>query len=262
MFGKVKSRPTLGRRIRLVVLVQLLAFAASAQESVPLPPDLPGQLPGEGSPISTGTSLANPTQWRSIVIHHSATPSGSAADFDRMHRRKGWEGLGYHFVIDNGKGGPDGRLEVGARWWQQKHGAHAGGLHGESDPDARNEFNEFGIGVCLVGNLDRAVPTKRQMETLARLVERLRERHGIGLDAVLGHRHVRQTACPGRRFSWGRLYGMLGESAAGPAPRQAIATWDRCDWCWRSDSGLAEHRGIGPLPPSLPPTPALFRPGF
>ena len=48
--------------------------------------------------------------WRYIVIHHSATASGNAAEFDREHRARGWDGLGYHFVIDNGVGGPDGRV--------------------------------------------------------------------------------------------------------------------------------------------------------
>src|SRR5437016_3151778 len=40
--------------------------------------------------------------WRWIIIHHSATPSGSAAKFDRDHRSKGWDELGYHFVVGNG----------------------------------------------------------------------------------------------------------------------------------------------------------------
>ncbi|HHT9113865.1 MAG TPA: hypothetical protein ACFYD0_11140, partial [Candidatus Wunengus sp. YC65] len=52
--------------------------------------------------------------WRYIVVHHSATSSGNAAEFDKYHRRKkGWEnGLGYHFVIGNGNGTPDGKIEI------------------------------------------------------------------------------------------------------------------------------------------------------
>ena len=42
-------------------------------------------------------------QWRYVVLHHSATDSGSAAEFDKLHRRRGWDELGYHFVITNGK---------------------------------------------------------------------------------------------------------------------------------------------------------------
>src|SRR5689334_14457349 len=31
--------------------------------------------------------------WQYIVIHHSATPAGNAASFDRMHKAKGWDEL-------------------------------------------------------------------------------------------------------------------------------------------------------------------------
>ncbi|MBM4054820.1 MAG: hypothetical protein FJ264_09150 [Planctomycetes bacterium] len=45
-------------------------------------------------------------EWKYIVIHHSASESGCAAEFDKFHREKRhWEnGLGYHFVIGNGNG--------------------------------------------------------------------------------------------------------------------------------------------------------------
>jgi 5-methylcytosine-specific restriction endonuclease McrA len=36
--------------------------------------------------------------------------------FDRSHRDKGWDELGYHFVIGNGTSSGDGVVEVGTRW--------------------------------------------------------------------------------------------------------------------------------------------------
>src|SRR5262245_6577003 len=35
---------------------------------------------------------APPRAWRWIVIHHSASPSGSMAVFDKEHKAKGWDG--------------------------------------------------------------------------------------------------------------------------------------------------------------------------
>src|SRR3954469_9921708 len=32
-----------------------------------------------------------PRPWRFIVVHHSATTTGGAAAFDKMHRAKGWD---------------------------------------------------------------------------------------------------------------------------------------------------------------------------
>ena len=46
-------------------------------------------------PHSEGLSA----RWTTIVLHHSATPSGNASLFDKFHRGKGWDELGYHFVI-------------------------------------------------------------------------------------------------------------------------------------------------------------------
>ncbi len=183
------------------------------------------------------------SDWRYIVIHHSATPSGSAAGFDRMHRSKGWDGVAYHFVITNGKGGPDGGLQVSDRWWQQKHGAHAGGLPGQVDPEARNDYNEFGIGICLVGNFEKSPPTRKQMLTLARLVGRLRNMFDLPQSAVFGHRHVKSTACPGRYFSWKTLCALMKT----PLPRDlhrrtAAVTYERCPWCIQSGESAALGR--------------------
>ena len=101
--------------------------------------------------------------WKYIVIHHSATKHGSAELFDKMHRRKGWDEMGYHFVIGNGNGGADGKVEVGSRWRKQKWGAHT--------KTANNEYNNFGIGVCLVGNFMNRMPSQKQLNSTRELVK-------------------------------------------------------------------------------------------
>lgn len=137
----------------------------------------------------------NPRPWRYIVIHHSATSSGSAASFDIIHRRRGWDELGYHFVIDNGRGGPDGRVEVGSRWKSQKHGAHCGGT-----PD--NEYNELGIGICLVGDFTGHMPSEAQLASLRELTFYLMRTYRIPPENVIGHYQapLAHTACPGGRL--------------------------------------------------------------
>ena len=134
--------------------------------------------------------------WRHIVIHHSATDRGNAASFDRSHRHeRGWDELGYHFVIDNGRGGPDGRIEVGSRWKKQKWGAHTGGT-----PD--NEYNNHGIGICLVGDFSGHMPSRAQIASLQRLVRYLANKYDIDPDNVIGHCEAPRcsTCCPGGVF--------------------------------------------------------------
>jgi N-acetyl-anhydromuramyl-L-alanine amidase AmpD len=139
--------------------------------------------------------------WRWIVIHHSDDTKGCAAKYDEVHRGKGWDGLGYHFVIGNGSQTGDGSVEVGYRWARQEHGAHA-----RKDPTDDNRFNEYGIGIVLVGNFEGCGgPTPAQYRAVVNLTRWLMERYAITPDRVLRHCDVKQTCCPGRQFPWSRF---------------------------------------------------------
>jgi N-acetyl-anhydromuramyl-L-alanine amidase AmpD len=150
---------------------------------------------------------ANP--WRWIVIHHSATPHGSAAAFDREHRAKGWDELGYHFVIGNGTLSGNGAVEVGSRWAKQKWGAHA------KTPD--QQFNNFGIGICLVGNFDIDRPSDAQVRSLARLTAYLMKTYHISPDRVIGHGQTKPTDCPGRNCNIAEVRRLATQVARLPA---------------------------------------------
>ncbi|MGF1634860.1 MAG: N-acetylmuramoyl-L-alanine amidase [Phycisphaerae bacterium] len=155
--------------------------------------------------------------WTWIVVHHSATDGGSASAFHRAHQNKGWDELGYHFVIGNGQGSGDGVIEVGPRWNKQKWGAHA------KTPD--NRFNDHGIGICLVGNFENSRPTQAQLRSLARLIGYLMVENNIPEDKVIGHRDTKDTQCPGRYFTETMIRQV---AAAGKryeqAERDALAT--------------------------------------
>lgn len=143
--------------------------------------------------------LSTPGNWKYIVIHHSATPEGSAEIFDRQHRQRGfWNGLGYHFVICNGTSGRrDGEIQVGDRWVKQINGAHCN----------IGNMNEVGIGICLVGDFENGQRvTPRQMDSLVSLVRSLQKSYNISADHVVRHCDIKHTTeCPGHRFPWREL---------------------------------------------------------
>jgi len=144
-----------------------------------------------------------PALWTHIILHHSATDFGNAHTFDVLHRRENkWDELGYHFVIDNGNGGRDGRVEVGPRWRKQKHGAHV-----RVDPNDDNYWNRHGIGICLVGDFTDDRPSSEQLASAARLIGYLMRACAIPRRNILGHGQVpgEQTACPGRLFPYAAL---------------------------------------------------------
>ena len=140
--------------------------------------------------------LYNVRPWSYIVIHHSATHEGNALTIDAMHYRRGFgNGLGYHFLIDNGTlGKEEGQIEVGPRWIKQTDGAHANAAG----------MNEKGIGICLIGNFSETYASEKQLNSLVFLVNVLRAHYAIPLDHVIRHRDVpgKHTECPGNYFPW------------------------------------------------------------
>ena len=112
-----------------------------------------------------------------IVIHCSAVRPGqqsSAKDIDGWHKKKGWKGIGYHYVVRR-----NGTIEVGRPL--EMVGAHC--LH----------RNRHSIGICYEGGLDgegRPADT-RTPEQKAALVALLRSLKQDYPDAaILGHRDL------------------------------------------------------------------------
>ncbi len=136
-------------------------------------------------------------RWKYIIVHNSGTRQGNARIFDNYHRRvrKMQNGLAYHFVIGNGASSGNGQIEIGSRWTRQINGGHV----------ASNYLNDISIGICLVGDLNRDLPTKAQLEALDELCTYLRGRVGKvkGKSAIVkGHKEInpKPTDCPGDRF--------------------------------------------------------------
>ena len=139
-------------------------------------------------------NLYRNNQWRHIVVHHTATWKGNARAINVSHGDRGfWNGLGYHFLIDNGTMGKgDGQIEMSPRWIRQQVGAHckAGGM------------NDKSIGVALVGNFNTDSPTPNQIQALNYLLKTLCAYYKIPATNIFAHREVEgaKTECPGNRF--------------------------------------------------------------
>lgn len=216
--GRDNRHPAIGAALPAAVLALLMSAAVigcGGGED----PGLPAAKTDSGPPVPDPAwdVAAKPRGWKYVVIHHSATKVGNYARFDNDHRdARGWDGCGYHFVIGNGTGSGDGEVEVGFRWLQQREGAHAG-------KDFR-DYNQHGVGVCLVGDFTHTRPTAAQMKSLARLVRWLEWKHAIPRSGVLGHGKIRVgtgpergSECPGKLFPWDELMATLDGRPA-PTP--------------------------------------------
>ena len=111
-----------------------------------------------------------------IIVHCSATKAGqdfTAVDIDRWHRERGFDGIGYHYVIRL-----DGQIEKGRD--VALPGAHCRG------------WNVRSIGVCYIGGLDAEghpadTMTKAQRRVLYQLIIELQKDYP-SIDLVVGHR--------------------------------------------------------------------------
>lgn len=119
-----------------------------------------------------------------LIIHCSAvkpTQTSSADQIDLWHRRRGWSGIGYHYVIRR-----DGTIECGRP--ESVVGAHC------------KNHNRHSIGICYEGGLDANgkpadTRTPEQKATLHALLIELRKSYPRAL--ILGHHDLDpQKACP------------------------------------------------------------------
>jgi N-acetyl-anhydromuramyl-L-alanine amidase AmpD len=149
-------------------------------------------MPGDSAPISNltlrgidKTPAAEPLfdentdnhAWKAIVIHDSRLNEGSAQNIASLHEQLGKDGMGYHFVINNGTGKPDGGIETGYRWQQQVPGDYVDGKAG-------TWFNENAIGICLIGDGSGQEFTAAQLKELVWLTRQLQDRFGIARHSI------------------------------------------------------------------------------
>lgn len=119
-----------------------------------------------------------------IIIHCSATPEGrdyTVADIDSWHRQRGWNEIGYHYVIYR-----DGSVHTGRAL--DTAGAHCAGQNAHS------------IGICYIGGMtaDGKKPkdtrTHAQKVALRELVKTLKTKYPNA--TIHGHNEFARKACP------------------------------------------------------------------
>ena len=119
-----------------------------------------------------------------IIIHCTATPEGrtvTVADVDKWHREKGWNGIGYHYLI-----GLNGEIWKGRN--ESIIGAHTEG------------YNNNSIGIAYVGGMTKDMKSSKDTRTteqkisLINLIKQLKQKYPTA--KIYGHRDFSSKACP------------------------------------------------------------------
>lgn len=131
-----------------------------------------------------------------IIVHHSGgtdqnpledTSNHTAKIMEDYHLSKGWEGLGYQYVIHKNGDVWAGRPET-------YHGAHT------------VDYNKKSIGICLAGNFDATLPTLEQIKSLTNLMNTIKVKYNIPLEKIVPHRTFATKTCYGNKLKddWAR----------------------------------------------------------
>lgn len=118
-----------------------------------------------------------------IIVHCSATKEGGeyhASDIDRWHKQRGFDKIGYHYVV-----ALDGTIEGGRA--ESEVGAHCVG------------HNKNSIGVCYIGGLSadgkpKDTRTDAQKRALEQILRHIVKRYPKA--TIHGHRDFANKACP------------------------------------------------------------------
>jgi N-acetylmuramoyl-L-alanine amidase len=138
-------------------------------------------------------------KWTHLMIHHGAGKPGMTVEQIREeHQARGWQDIGYHFVLVRPNGGQRGHLKRGRP--DTKAGAHAG----------VNPWNSIALGLCVPGYFHPGSSLSEHMseelyQDLLGAVLHIMQLYHIPAANILGHREVRATACPGEYFPLARL---------------------------------------------------------
>ena len=122
---------------------------------------------------------------KQIILHCSATREGQdirANTIREWHKQRGFEDIGYHYLIDL-----DGKIEKGRP--EEMVGAHCTGHNSDS------------IGICYIGGCDKSMNakdtrTEAQKHTLLDLVYLLLENYHLKINNVHAHNEYAPKACP------------------------------------------------------------------
>jgi hypothetical protein len=140
-----------------------------------------------------------------LVIHHTASNHGTVESIraEHMARKPPFSDIGYHFVIGNGNGLPDGHIAEGRPEDVQGSGVKLN--------------NRALLQVVLIGNFHKGdpgysgSPTKKQYSALGHWLLVKGQQYAIKgvFPTVAGHKEVAlpkyPTACPGSEFPLGLI---------------------------------------------------------
>ena len=184
--GTAKSAATVNTRARIVwasLLVTLTVVGASLyaiggqgssrSDNNAIPLFMPSASQGLDPIFSNPVPLR---AWDRIVVIDTGTPFANVDTLEARAKELGEpNGIGYHFVIGNGRNLTDGQVRMCPRWRAQKPASAAYG---------RDLATAGTLVICVVGDTKRSRVTDDQAQSTGDLIKQLSQRFNIPASRV------------------------------------------------------------------------------
>lgn len=178
-------------RIRMNYLISIIVVSVTLALAVADScPEIISRKGWEAKPPKLVENVTEPVPY--VVIHHTYIPAvcnttkeckAAMRSMQSYHQdERGWNDIGYNFCI-----GGDGNIYEGRGWG--KVGAHA------------PSYNDKSVGICFIGDYRTELPSRTMLKSGEKLIQCGMKLGHISEDyKLIGHRQVRNTACPGDKL--------------------------------------------------------------
>lgn len=124
-----------------------------------------------------------------IIIHCSDSEWGDVDDIDQWHKQRGWDGIGYHYLITNG------RLKNSREYQQEQDGKVQSGRPLDKIGAHCKGENRDSIGICLIGK--HHFTSLQLFNALPDLLLCLMDEHDLSINDIYGHYEFNHNkTCP------------------------------------------------------------------
>lgn len=124
--------------------------------------------------VTLNSVIPDKQKWDFIEVYYSGIESGDIEEITRFDGLTSSEDVNFHFLVCNGTGGADGKIQATAKWRKQRAALSGQDWFG----------NNQTIRICVVADGLEFLPTDCQLKRVTGLVEVLARKFNISSQRI------------------------------------------------------------------------------
>lgn len=119
--------------------------------------------------VTLNSVMLDKQKWDFIEVYYSGTDAGDIEEVARFNGLSSSEDVNFHFLICNGIGGTDGKIQATTKWRKQRAALGGQDFFG----------NNRTVRICVVADGLKSLPTDSQLKRATELVEVLARKFDV-----------------------------------------------------------------------------------